>query len=386
MADTGTESALQRKLATSADPTGASRGVLRGLRMALPRGADGLFGLALSVIGATQARCNTDDLDGLFDDDRLIMLLDGPEGCAGGATIDRACLAALTQQQTMGKLTGTVPGDRPFTVTDAAMVAPLLDDLFSRAVGLIDQPDDRRCLEGFRFGAHAEELRSLLLVLDAEEYRVFDLTLEFGGGIMQGQMRLVLPQRDAPLAASGSDGLANKSLHMAFGAARTRLTAVISRLQIPLAQFSDLAPGDLLPLTNYRLDRTDLETISGQCVAQGRLGQMNGLRAIRVNETHAPPPVTQTAADMFAEHAALSGPGSALPVSETVIEAEAMDTHSVAEPGSPAPGSLPEEDANPFEGLSPEEAAAEISALAGLPAPHETGSVQEPDRVGAPAE
>lgn len=376
---------LERKLAAASEAErGSGRSALRALRLSVARTAKDLFDLPLAVIGAKQARCEQEGIAGVLSDDRLLVLLDGAQGQSGAVCMDGACVSALIQQQTMGKVTGAQMAERGFTGTDAALVEPLIETLLSRAADLADLPEDQRCLGGFRFGARVEDVRSLQLALEADRFRVFDLTIDIAEGAMQGAICLLLP--DLPLEP-GKDGTRGApgvppgpKLDQAFGVMRAELTATICRLRISLTELAAMQPGDVLPLVRERLEETELVTINGQVVAAGRLGQINGLRALRLNETRVQPDLAELAAEAgFATRIVAPEPdeGGSVTLDGSVVREEK---------DMPAPAGLPaligEGGAKPLaeeaevaadadaddllEQMTPEQAAAEITQLAGL--------------------
>ncbi len=302
MATTGSNSGLQRKMQASREGAASSgRSAAGALRLAMARAADDLFDLAVSVIGVTQCRVGQDELGKHLSEERLQILLDGPEGARGAVTLERVLLTALIQKQTIGSLTGAAPDERPFTGTDAALCAPLIDSMLERASGLADQPQDIRCLSGFRFGARAEDPRAVILTMEAERFRIFDLTLELDGGPQQGAMCLILPEPETPAESADGDAAAQNlpRLGAAVEMARADLSAVICRMRIPLTELSAMQVGDLLALVPVHMSRTELVTIQGKTIAAGRLGQTNGMRALRLNEAR--PHRQETEADGFAE-------------------------------------------------------------------------------------
>jgi hypothetical protein len=123
-----------------------------------------------------------------------------------------------------------------------------------------------------------------MLVLDTKRYRVFDLTIDIAEGAMQGAICLVLPDLPPGIDKDDDPLQSGPRLDLGFGVIRADLTASIGRLRVPLAQLAAMQPGDVLPLTRERLEETQLITISGKPVASGRLGQVNGLRAVRLNQ------------------------------------------------------------------------------------------------------
>jgi len=359
---------------------GTGRSALRALRLALARTAKTLYDLPLAVIGAKQGRCEQEGAEAYLADDRLLVLLDGADGLAGAVSLDGPCVAALIQQQTMGQVTGTAVSGRAFTATDAALAEPLIEALLTRAAELADAPEDQRCLSGFRFGARVENVRSLMLALEADRFRVFDLTIDIAEGKMQGMICLLLPDVPAEPDKDGKRGAAEgppgPRLGQSFGVMRADLTATICRLRIPLAELAAMQPGDVLPLMRERLEETELIAINGQPVAVGRLGQINGLRALRLNETRMPPGFPdQPSEDSFAARVVVgespeTGPitldGADIDIEKGTAEVPALIASGEA--GVPADGAEAQERAedNLLDRMTPEEAVAEISQLAGL--------------------
>lgn len=343
-----------------AAPSGG-RSALAALRLGLARAARDELGMPVLVIGVTRSRVAQDGLEQVMGDERLLILLDGPEGRVGAADLDRSCIAALIQHQTTGQVTSAEPADRPFTNTDAALAAPLLDAAIERACALTELPDEKLLLGGFRFGARAANLRALLLAVDAARFRLFDLTLDFAGGVRQGNLRLLLPEPE--LAETGELPAGAGRMERVIGAARAELTVNIGRLQLSLTELSRLAPGALLPLEEPLLDRAEVLTIEGRQVAAAHLGQAGGFKAIRLLSA----PVVQGGVPQGFE------PGAPLPGAEDggmpPGDFPALATDTADWPGDEAPAmSLPINDDQDFglDDLSPEDAAQEITELAGL--------------------
>lgn len=363
MSKAESESVLARKLALAQDVrAGSARSVLRAMRLALARVAAETTGLTMSVIGATQSRKVQDDLaDGLAPE-RLFVLLAAEDGRLGAASLDSACVGAVIQQQTMGHVSGDGAGSRRFTDTDAAMVTPLLDAFLPRALELCDAPADRECLSGFRFVARMPDLRKLTLSLEAAAYRQFDLTVEISGGRMQGHITLILPDGGAvatPETVSREAGQ-EPALGEALDVIRAELTAVISRIRLPLSAIASMRPGDVLPLRSASLEHTEVLGIDGGQVSMARLGRSGGMLAVRLNEKLPEPDILDAAAGRQASagdgppQTSGNAPGAHLPAVQDIV------TNRGGTAGEIGYGEL-----EPLD-LSPDQAAAEISALAGI--------------------
>ncbi len=359
-------SAVQRKLAAASSGTKTGeRTALRALRLGFARAAATVCELPLAVIGATQRRANSDDVADYIRDDWLLLLLDGAEGQIGAILFSPDSIAALIQHQTMGAVSGGSSDDRAFTETDAAMVAPLVDVMLQKASDLVQVAADARCLTSYSFGARSEDARSLALTLEADHYRVFELSLDFTGGIAQGTACLILPEPPEPEKTKSSTK-SGPRMAKALGGATAEMTAVICRLRVPLAELSAMAPGDVMPLTMGRFDKTELLAISGQRVTSGQLGQAGGFRAVRLSGF-----VQQLTEKTEEFDASLGLPTSQM---DTAPNSMILDgtVLSEVEPEAKAkvkavPTLMDDDDETLFTGLSEQEAVREISELAGLP-------------------
>lgn len=364
------ESVLARKLAAGSGTQRAARSLLRVLRLAVARTAADEVGAPAAVIGATEYRGALDELSENLPETGMPVLLEGDDGRLGGAIVDGQLVSALVQQLTTGQILAPWPDSRRFTPTDAALIAPFLDGILARLVDLVEQADDRDCVAGLRCAGMAEDPGGLLLALEDGAFRVLELSLDIGGGARQGGLVLVLSEPAGGAESGTAPPPHPRGMERNFGAIRAELTAVIERLRLPLAQLARMQPGELLPLARGRLNQTELVALDGRVIATGKLGQAGGLRAIRLRltprgEAVAPP-------DLPARFVKHPGPDEAEPQAPAPAET------------GPAPAPAPQEPEDEdgyherLSRMTPDEALAEISSLAGLPeadsAPAKTGT------------
>ncbi|MGP6089628.1 FliM/FliN family flagellar motor switch protein [Antarctobacter jejuensis] len=255
----------------------------KALRRALSRTADVLWDLALVTQNVTVEMRDQDEVvEGLGSRD-LLVLLEGPEGAVGIAAIDRQVLTGVVEVQTIAQVTQMpVDEERIVTQTDAAMMSPLLDGALTRMAEMLADHPLHGQLEGFRFGAQIEDSRAVSLLLDAAAYRVFRAEVDLALGRRRGALQLVLPERKP--RRTGSDAVQGPGPHEErLSRVPVRLSAVLSRLTLPLSRAEALKTGDLLALPPDALDKVEVTAGRGNLVARGRLGQLNGLRAVRLN-------------------------------------------------------------------------------------------------------
>lgn len=268
--------------------------VPKALRVTLAKVADDLCNMAMAAIGVRVEQRRGDALGDLFDDASLLMSLDGPLGSRAAAVFDAALVGGLIQQQTMGKVMPELDGAvRRMTTTDAAICAPFLDTLLQRAALLPETEDERALLQGYRFGSRPDDARLLHMTLEAAEYQVVYITVDIAGGQRQGQIVLCMPSivqiaektRGTGGDARTGDGVLprrKKWLNETVLGLHIDLNIALARLSMPLNAVSALAVGDTLNLGVTAFDKSRVLTMDGCNVGRGTLGQIGGVRALRV--------------------------------------------------------------------------------------------------------
>ena len=259
----------------------------KAIRLALGKAADAEMDLVLSVSTIEQRDVVPSALRGLFPEDDLLLLLEGEAGRRGAVRMDMAFLMSLIEHQTTGRVADKAPDARRVTRTDAAMVAPLLDAvLIAAGDSLGDQPDGKAWC-GFRYGAMLEDVHNLVLALDAEAFHLMRLAVELGDGARSGLLDVLVPHRPRPAPKSsekdggraGNDGVLGQ---LALEAPVT-LQASLGRIDLTLDAALALSVGDVLPVSGASGLGVRLEGAGGHLVTRARLGQMNGLRALRLS-------------------------------------------------------------------------------------------------------
>lgn len=329
----GTGDGLRRKVSLGrlqpADPGGETGA--RAWRVALGRAARDELSLSLPL---TVARLRDDrrSLAELLDmppERALIALLEGPEQGLGLIALSPDLMAAAIEMQTIGRLAPAPPPPRRPTRTDATMCAGLIDRALHDLETALAASADLAWAGGFRYASFLEDQRPLALLLEDHAYRVLGVEVDLCDGLRKGSVLLALPAtgRGPKPAPSLSDGAAavaaardwSDRLAAAVMGVECALDAQIARLRLPLVQVMGLQPGQVLPLGSAALEDVLLHAADGRQVAQGRLGQNRGLRALRL----APP-----------EEAGASAPPAAVPAVVATVPAPVT-------PPAEAPAPLP---------------------------------------------
>ncbi|SNT17116.1 Type III flagellar switch regulator (C-ring) FliN C-term [Antarctobacter heliothermus] len=254
----------------------------KALRRALSRTADVLWDLALVTQSVTVETMDQDDVVEALGKTDLLVLLDGPDGAIGIASVDCQVMTGVIEVQTIQQVTQMpVEDDRVLTQTDAAMLAPLLDGALGRLADTLTEHPLHSQLVGYRFGAMIEDSRAAGLLLEAAGYRSFRADIDLALGRRRGVLTFFLPEckpkRGAPGAVQGVGPHEER-----LSRVPARLDAALARITLPLSKAEALKPGDVLNLPLDALSKVEVMAGHGHLVARGRLGQLNGLRAVRL--------------------------------------------------------------------------------------------------------
>jgi flagellar motor switch protein FliM len=268
----------------------------KALRLAMIRAAEVKVQLVVTVLGITEEVVPLDDLLRLIDDDQLLLALEGERGLCGLAGIDLQTRAAVIEMQTTGLLRPTPADPRAVTATDAAMLGPLIAGfLADAAISTLGTPL-AGWTAGYRVGGRVINTRAAGMAMVDTTYRMVRLTLDLGAGERQGLIVVALPLtrdmrvEDVPDTAAA---WAN-AMSAAVGTAPAELHAVLHRMRLSLRQIDGFHVGQMIALPGITVGSVRLEAADGRVLARARLGQMAGLRAVRL-ETPGAAEMTETA-------------------------------------------------------------------------------------------
>ena len=271
------QTVLERKVIAQRRALGVGAvSVPRALGRSLSIAADALWALGLVATVRNDAPLLSaralSDLTG----DQMLVLLEKDDAPCGLAAFDRALVTGLTEVQTLGKVTRFPLEDRPYTATDAAMVAPLLDAALHRFSSMLAGQPDLAHLQGYGFGALVEDPQAAGLVLDAGTSHVIGFDIGLAQDLRVGRAVFLFPQPEEKPAA---DPMKSGKYEAVMKLVPTRMQAILTRIHLPLEKAQALQPGDLLDISNDALAATALVVAGGHVAARG---QINGYRAVRI--------------------------------------------------------------------------------------------------------
>jgi flagellar motor switch protein FliM len=288
------EGVIRRKVtAARGEMAEGGPGADRGWRLALARAARDQLKAPLEVTMLAQARVGLAEVLEVPPDRALVAVLEGPDEGLGMLALSPEVLQAMVEVLTIGRVAPMAAAARKPTRTDAAMLAPMIDAaLIDLEAGLAEEAD-LTWAGGWRYASFLEDPRPLGLMLEDIAYRLVTVEVDLSLGARRGRVVLALPAEGrgckprSKAAGAISDTVAAErrfaeELAEQVSSAEVRLEAVLTRVSLPLSQVVGLSVGNQLVLNAAALDKISLEGLDGRKMAEGRLGQNRGLRAVRL--------------------------------------------------------------------------------------------------------
>jgi len=281
MPDGAAESVLERKATAQRRALGVGAvSIPRALGRSLSIAADALWALGLSCALKSDDLVSTDRALAKLGDDQLFIILEKDDGPVALLALDRHLVTGLIEVQTLGKVTRFPLDDRPYTQTDAAMMAPLVDATMPRFGSMLSTQPERAHLQGYLFGAQVDDVQTAGLALEAAQMQAVHFDVNLAHATREGRMVFLFPE---PPEVHDPGGETRRGKYEeAMKMVPARMHAVLTRIHIPLSKVQALKPGDVLEIAPSAITAATLVVEGGHVAAKGKMGQMNGFRAIRI--------------------------------------------------------------------------------------------------------
>ncbi len=285
MAKTQGTSLLKRKAADGrTEQQARAMSPDKAMRLGIALASDKGLGLALDVTKVARSTIPHRAIQATLDSESLLAILEGQNGEPGAVAVDMQLLAGLVEHQTYGQVIGRPAVDRKPSQVDAALVAPFLEDMLARFVVMLGE-DGRgpEWLQHYKFGAMTPDPRALSLALSAQDFHFFVLDISLDGGKKIGTMALAFPDIKVKIEVPEEEAESNsEKFQSGVKQATTTLNAVVGRMSMPISQLQRLQVGDVLELPENAMKSARLETLAGEEIAEVRIGQLGGMRAVCV--------------------------------------------------------------------------------------------------------
>lgn len=305
MAEAQRNSVLRRKAEAGRTSVVAARQITPGkaLSSAFVQTLDKRLELVATVSASASSVGTLAEVLEMLPEGGLFAVLEAQDDVQGLMVFDADLLSGVLEQMMMRRVSTRPPTPRRPTRTDAALTADLIDALLRRFEAPFAGQREWRWLGGFGYATYLDDARPLGLMMEDVDYRILTLNAEIGGGVRNCKLMVALPLGGGASAGSSAEKQQSSSDREATDPAdappwsealedrvlpsKASMTAILHRMNLPLATVEGLAVGMELTFSQTVLDETALVGVDGSVVARGRLGQSGGRRAVRLVGTAA---------------------------------------------------------------------------------------------------
>lgn len=246
------------------------------------------------------------------------FLVDALQGRTALCVLDGELSDGLIEQQLLGKLLPTKRLDRPVTSIDAGLAESFVQHMLA---GIGAEATDG--LKGLALKSWEPDRAALRLALGEGGYDVFEAQLDMGPSIKSGWFQIWVPAAPAAAAPKKRSAI-NPDMVAHLQEYEIALTARMEGCVVTAAQIRGLKPDDVLSFPKEALSKVELVDDSGRVFAKGKLGQLHGCRAVKVESVaHSQPKPDAKAppSEPTLPAAAAAAPDEAEPVLEDLTEA-----------------------------------------------------------------
>ncbi|MFA8444244.1 FliM/FliN family flagellar motor switch protein [Yoonia sp.] len=257
----------------------------RAVRLALTKAANDTVGLVLTVQSVAEETTDLDDMLGSLADDLMLVALQHADHLVGLIALDLEMRAAVLEMETMGAVLAQPAEQRVPTRTDKMLCDPLVAAFLAAFPAAVAGTALEGWMDGVTPGDRVENGRAAGLILADCTYRIVRLSVDLGVADRQGQVVMVLPvvQEVTETVVAPQDAVDwDATFQDAVSHAPACLTALLHRFPVSLATAQGLQVGSVLPLPGCTVHSVRLLSSDGTGVAQAKLGQVGGYRAVRL--------------------------------------------------------------------------------------------------------
>lgn len=263
----------------------------RAVRLALTKAANDTVGLVLTVESVAQEITTLDDMLGTLGPEMMLISLARDGEGVGLLALDMEMRAAVLEMETMGAVLAQPAETRKPTRTDKMLCDPLLQNFLSAFPGAVTHTPLEGWVDGASVGEKIDSTRAAGLVLKDCAYRILRMSVDLGVADRRAMLVIVLPlveETAAPDAAPPAPVDWGQIFQENVAEAPACLEALLHRAPISLATAQSLQVGTILPLPGCTVNSVRLLSPDGHVVAQAKLGQIGGYRAVRLETAPAP--------------------------------------------------------------------------------------------------
>lgn len=278
---TSGDNIIRRKIAASGDGAPLPAGLSEAIATALGKVTREMFDADAAFEAAAPGDGDLASLLQSVPEPGLLMPLAGGGGTGALICFDPDMVNALVELMTGAGPDQVFRTPRVPTLIDAALcrdfTAAFCRQLAIESRVLAASPS----VPDYTLQGHETDAARLAYGLAQGRYGIFSGKVAFQGGVRGGTILLALPLAVLSVAATSvPGGQWGTAMSAAIVGAPFGMRAVLDRVALPIGQALNLKAGDLIPVPASALSDLALESIDGEVLFKGRLGQKDGRKAV----------------------------------------------------------------------------------------------------------
>ncbi|XAT60510.1 hypothetical protein GN278_06575 [Rhodobacteraceae bacterium Araon29] len=289
MGSENTLAVLRQKISPSQPQVSPADKVFeKSLHKALSQSALQLFGLKLQISDHRICYEPVSRIAKITEPFLMLGLLESSAKDSGFVALDRAALSNLVTFQTLGCILPELSQSRTATLTDAALIAPLIEQTMQKLqdIGQTDfglgQPTQ------YRFSQMFTDAHRVSLAMQSEQFITYHMDLAMGDSRNPAKILIAFPTIEqnhfdrAAVATQKRD-----ASQQVFLSLPTQLNAELHCFRFAWSELSQLKVGKHLFLPDTALENIHLKATHSSEFISAKLGRLGQFRAVQVDITDA---------------------------------------------------------------------------------------------------
>ena len=263
----------------------AEQAFQKSLHKALAQKALSLFGLKVKIQEHRIAKVPVSELAEITEQYVMLTLLENSGSEPGFVAFDDAALAGFVTVQTLGCVLPNLTKGRTATLTDAALIAPFIEEALGSMQQSPDFCDDISHRKKYRFAQMITDTHRLLLCLQSEDFIFYFMTITMGADQHQAKILMAFPaiEKKSSKEENPSEQERSGRSHEAFLALPAEMQAELHRFRFPWSELSQLEVGAHLILPDDVLNNIKLRALNSSDTISAKLGRLSQFRAVQVD-------------------------------------------------------------------------------------------------------
>ena len=258
------------------------------LHKALSQSALQLFGLKLQISDHSICYEPVSRIAKITEPFLMLELLESSANNSGFVALDQAALSNLVTFQTLGCILPDLSQSRKATLTDAALIAPLVEQTMQKLQNTGPNDFDLGQPTHYRFSQMLTDAHRVSLAMQSEQFIIYYMDLAMGDSQNPAKMLMAFPAIEHNYFYKAAVATQKRETsQQVFLSLPAQLNAELHCFRFAWSELSQLKVGAHLFLPDTALDNIHLKAAHSSEFISAKLGRLAQFRAVQVDITDA---------------------------------------------------------------------------------------------------